>query len=134
MSLPAEAIVGGGSLIARYGTNGPSGPGASSVTAEVPSATAPAHVARAGSYARRLHRIEGQVRGIERMLVEERECVDVLTQIAAARMALERLALQLLDTHMARCLAAALASGDPTVIEARRDELLGAVERFVRTR
>ena len=54
---------------------------------------------------KRLHRIEGQVRGIERMVVEERYCIDVLTQIAAVSTALESVALEILDDHVTHCVA-----------------------------
>ena len=83
---------------------------------------------------RRLHRIEGQVRGIERMLGEDRYCIDVLTQIAAVNTALESLAFRILDDHVNHCVAGALASGDPTEAETKSKELLEAVHRFARVR
>ena len=83
---------------------------------------------------RRLHRIEGQVRGIERMVEEERYCVEILTQIGAVTTALESLAYRILDEHVNHCVAGALASGDPDVAEAKSKELLEAVHRFSRTR
>ncbi len=83
---------------------------------------------------KRLHRIEGQVRGIERMVVEERYCVDILTQIGAVTTALESLAYRVLDEHVNHCVAGALASGDPEVAEEKSKELLEAVHRFSRTR
>jgi DNA-binding FrmR family transcriptional regulator len=83
---------------------------------------------------RRLHRIEGQVRGIERMVVEERYCIDVLTQIAAVSTALESVALEILDDHVNHCVAGALASGDEDDARVKTDELLAAVRRFARTR
>jgi len=84
--------------------------------------------------ARRLHRIEGQVRGIERMIEEDRYCIDVLTQIAAVSTALESLAFRILDDHVNHCVAGALASGDPADAETKSKELLEAVHRFARTR
>ena len=84
--------------------------------------------------ARRLHRIEGQVRGIERMIEEDRYCIDVLTQIAAATTALESVAFKLLDDHVTHCVSGALSSGDPKVAEEKSKELLEAVHRFSRTR
>lgn len=84
--------------------------------------------------ARRLHRIEGQVRGIERMIEEDRYCIDVLTQIAAVNTALESLAFRILDGHVNHCVAGALASGDPADAETKSKELLEAVHRFTRTR
>jgi DNA-binding FrmR family transcriptional regulator len=83
---------------------------------------------------RRLHRIEGQVRGIERMVDEDRYCIDVLTQIAAVNTALESLAFRILDDHVNHCVAGALASGDPAAAEEKSKELLQAVHRFARTR
>ncbi len=83
---------------------------------------------------KRLHRIEGQVRGIERMLEEDRYCIDVLTQIAAVNTALEALAFRILDEHVRHCVAGALASGDEVAAHAKTEELLGAVHRFARTR
>src|SRR4249919_3429189 len=82
----------------------------------------------------RLHRIEGQVRGIERMVEEDRYCIDVLTQIAAVNTALESLALQILDDHVRHCVADAAASGDAEQMAEKTGELLEAVQRFVRTR
>jgi CsoR family transcriptional regulator, copper-sensing transcriptional repressor len=83
---------------------------------------------------RRLHRIEGQVRGIERMVEEERYCIDVLTQIAAVKTALESLGFQILDDHVNHCVADALASGDGSAAAEKSQELLAAVHRFARTR
>ena len=82
----------------------------------------------------RLHRIEGQVRGIERMVEEDRYCIDVLTQISAVTTALDSLALEILDDHVSHCVAGALESGDADVAAAKRDELLAAVRRFAKTR
>jgi len=82
----------------------------------------------------RLHRIEGQVRGIERMLEEDRYCIDILTQIAAVSTALESLAFQILDDHVNHCVSGALASGDAEVAKAKSQELLDAVHRFSRAR
>ncbi len=76
----------------------------------------------------RLHRIEGQVRGIERMIEENRYCIDVLTQISAVNTALESLAFQLLDQHVKHCVAGAFASGDAAEMEQKTAELLEAVQ------
>jgi DNA-binding FrmR family transcriptional regulator len=83
---------------------------------------------------KRLHRIEGQVRGIERMVEEDRYCIDILTQIAAVNTALESLAFQLLDDHVKHCVADALQSGDAGQAQEKSQELLDAVHRFARTR
>jgi CsoR family transcriptional regulator, copper-sensing transcriptional repressor len=82
---------------------------------------------------KRLHRIEGQVRGIERMVADERYCIDILTQIGAVTTALESLAFRILDGHVNHCVSGALASGDPEVAQAKSKELLDAVHRFSRT-
>ncbi len=83
---------------------------------------------------KRLHRIEGQVRGIERMVEEERYCIDVLTQIGAVTTALESVAFEILDDHVGHCVSGALSSGDPDVAAEKSKELLEAVQRFARTR
>jgi DNA-binding FrmR family transcriptional regulator len=83
---------------------------------------------------KRLHRIEGQVRGIERMVEDERYCIDILTQIAAVTTALESLAYEILDDHVEHCVAGALSAGDPDVAAEKSRELLEAVHRFSRTR
>jgi CsoR family transcriptional regulator, copper-sensing transcriptional repressor len=92
------------------------------------------YVAGKDALVKRLHRIEGQVRGIERMVVGERYCIDILTQIAAVNTALESLALEVLDDHVSHCVAGALASGDEREAETKTSELLAAVRRFARTR
>jgi CsoR family transcriptional regulator, copper-sensing transcriptional repressor len=83
---------------------------------------------------KRLHRIEGQVRGIEKMVGDDRYCIDVLTQIAAVNTALESLAFKILDEHVRHCVAGALGSGDEAEAHTKTEELLEAVERFARTR
>jgi CsoR family transcriptional regulator, copper-sensing transcriptional repressor len=83
---------------------------------------------------KRLRRIEGQVRGIEKMVEDDRYCMDVLTQIAAVSKALDAVALEVLDDHVRHCVAGALASGDPAAAEEKSKELLDAVHRFARTR
>jgi len=83
---------------------------------------------------KRLHRIEGQVRGVEKMVEDDRYCIDILTQIAAVSTALESLALRILDDHVRHCVAGALQSGDEEEARTKTEELLGAVQRFARTR
>jgi DNA-binding FrmR family transcriptional regulator len=83
---------------------------------------------------KRLHRIEGQVRGIERMVEDDRYCIDILTQVAAVNTALESLAFKLLDDHVNHCVTDAFASGDPQEAAAKSKELMEAVQRFARTR
>ena len=83
---------------------------------------------------KRLHRVEGQVRGIERMLEEGRYCIDILTQIGAVSTALESLAFELLDNHVKHCVTGAIASGNKVEAATKTDELLAAVHRFAKTR
>ena len=82
---------------------------------------------------KRLHRIEGQVRGIERMVEDDRYCIDILTQIGAVSTALESLAFEVLDDHVNHCVAGALASGDQADAAKKTAELLAAVRRFAKT-
>jgi len=81
---------------------------------------------------KRLRRIEGQVRGLQRMVDEETYCIDVLTQISAATKALESVALELLDDHLAHCVREAMASGGPDA-DAKVAEASAAIARLVRS-
>jgi DNA-binding FrmR family transcriptional regulator len=92
------------------------------------------YVAGKDKLVKRLHRIEGQVRGVERMVVDERYCIDILTQISAVSTALEAVALEILDDHVTHCVAGALASGNEGEAKTKTGELLDAVRRFARTR
>lgn len=83
---------------------------------------------------KRLRRIAGQVRGVERMIDEDRYCIDILCQIAAVRAALEQVGAKLLDDHVRHCISDALASGDVVAATTRTDEILEAVQRFAKTR
>jgi len=76
----------------------------------------------------RLHRIEGQVRGVAKMLEEDRYCIDILTQIAALRSALDAVALRLLEDHTKGCVSQAMCHGDAAAI----DELLTVIKQFAR--
>src|SRR5437868_6225064 len=80
----------------------------------VPTTRQPVHGYHADKQAlgARLRRVEGQVRGIAKMVDEDRYCIDILTQIAAVSTALEAVALKILDEHVNHCVAGALASGD----------------------
>lgn len=78
---------------------------------------------------RRLNRIEGQARGVAKMVEEDRYCVDILTQIAAIQSALDALAMQLLASHTNGCVRSAIKSGDG---DAAVDELMNLVKRFAR--
>jgi CsoR family transcriptional regulator, copper-sensing transcriptional repressor len=81
---------------------------------------------------RRLRRIEGQVQGLQRMVDEDRYCIDVLTQISAATKALESVALELLDDHLGHCVREAIATGGPEA-EGKVAEASAAVARLVRS-
>jgi CsoR family transcriptional regulator, copper-sensing transcriptional repressor len=76
----------------------------------------------------RLRRIEGQVRGVEKMVDEDRYCIDVLTQISAIQAALDKVALGLLDDHAAHCVLGAKADERPE----KTEELMAAVGRLLR--
>jgi CsoR family transcriptional regulator, copper-sensing transcriptional repressor len=78
---------------------------------------------------KRLRRIEGQVRGVERMVDEERYCIDVLTQISAIQAALDKVALGLLDDHARHCV---IGANDGKVQDERTEELMSAVGRLMR--
>jgi DNA-binding FrmR family transcriptional regulator len=86
--------------------------------------------ARHGGQLDRLRRIEGQVGGLVRMVEEERYCVDILTQIRAARAALRRVEEAVLREHVEQCVAQAIRSGDAAEQKAKVDELLDVVGRF----
>ena len=77
---------------------------------------------------KRLHRIEGQVRGIERMVDEDRYCIDVLTQISAIQAALDKVALGLLDEHVKHCVVEGHGPGSQ---EELTEEMMGAIGRLL---
>jgi DNA-binding FrmR family transcriptional regulator len=81
----------------------------------------------------RLRRIEGQVRGLQRMVDEDAYCVDILTQVAAVQTALEQVAVNVLDAHVRNCVADAV-SDDGTEADEKLDELMAAVRRFAKVR
>lgn len=80
----------------------------------------------------RLRRVEGQIRGLERMVGEDAYCIDVLTQISASTKALESVALKLLEDHLAHCVRQAVASGGPDA-DAKLREATEAIGRLVRS-
>jgi DNA-binding FrmR family transcriptional regulator len=81
---------------------------------------------------RRLRRIEGQVRGLQRMVGEDAYCIDVLTQISAATKALQSVAIELLGEHLSHCVRDALESGGPNA-DVKVREARDAVARLVRS-
>jgi DNA-binding FrmR family transcriptional regulator len=84
------------------------------------------------SYLRRLRRIEGQVRGLQRMIDEDKYCIDILTQVSAATKALQSVALGLLDEHLSHCVAQAVAEGGDGAADKVR-EASEAIARLVRS-
>ncbi len=82
--------------------------------------------------AKRLRRIEGQVRGVQRMVAEDTYCIDVLTQISAATKALQAVALELLEDHLSHCVAEAVAEGGEAG-ELKVREATAAIARLVRS-
>jgi CsoR family transcriptional regulator, copper-sensing transcriptional repressor len=81
---------------------------------------------------KRLRRIEGQVRGLQRMVEEDKYCIDILTQIAASTKALQAVALELLEDHLGHCVTNAIATGGPDAQDKIR-EASAAIERLVRS-
>ena len=84
------------------------------------------------AYLQRLRRIEGQVRGIAKMIDEDKYCIDVLTQVSAATSALENVALGLLDDHLSHCVAEAAAEGGE-VAQQKVAEASAAIARLVKS-
>jgi len=81
---------------------------------------------------KRLRRIEGQVRGLQRMVDDDTYCIDVLTQISAATKALQAVALELLDDHLGHCVSEAISAGGPDA-QAKIREASAAIGRLVRS-
>ena len=84
-------------------------------------------------YLKRLRRIEGQVRGLQRMIEEDTYCIDVLTQVSATTRALEGVALGLLDEHLRHCVTNAARDDDPETAAEMITEATRAVERLVKS-
>ncbi|BBZ05867.1 hypothetical protein MDOR_00360 [Mycolicibacterium doricum] len=84
------------------------------------------------NYAKRLRRIEGQVRGIAKMIEDDKYCIDILTQISAVNSALQSVALGLLDEHLGHCVSQAVAEGGEQA-EAKLAEATAAIARLVRS-
>jgi DNA-binding FrmR family transcriptional regulator len=84
-------------------------------------------------YMNRLARIEGQVRGLQRMITDDTYCIDVLTQVNAASSALRAVAVGLLDEHVRHCVKEASEAGDTTTAEQMIAEATRAIERLVRS-
>ncbi len=84
-------------------------------------------------YIARVKRIEGQVRGIERMIEENQYCIDILTQISAINSALENVGLELLDEHLKHCVAGAVDGDGGEAVDAKVEEAMQAIKRMVKS-
>lgn len=105
---------------------------ASPVPAVTGNGPARGYTPKKDAVSKRLRRIEGQVRGLERMVQEDKYCIDVLTQISATTKALQSVALELLEDHLGHCVAHAISSGGPEAAEKVR-EASAAIERLVKS-
>lgn len=89
------------------------------------------------AHLKRLRRIEGQVRGIARMVDEDKYCIDILTQVAAVSKALHAVSLNLLEEHIGHCVTGAAVeserTGDPTIAEVKVKEATAAISRLMRS-
>lgn len=92
----------------------------------------PGYSARKDSHLKRLRRVEGQVRGLQRMVEEDQYCIDILTQVSAATKALQSFSLELLDEHLAHCVVQAARRGGTEADEKVR-EASEAIARLVRS-
>lgn len=92
----------------------------------------PGYIATKDAQLQRLRRVEGQVRGIARMIEQDQYCIDVLTQVSAATKALQAVALSLLDEHLAHCVVDAVAAGG-TERDTKLKEASAAIARLVRS-
>jgi DNA-binding FrmR family transcriptional regulator len=93
----------------------------------------PGYAENKADLAKRLRRVEGQVRGIARMVDDDTYCIDVLTQVSAATKALQSVAVMLLDEHLRHCVADAVQSDDDTEAERIISEASRAIERLVKS-
>jgi DNA-binding FrmR family transcriptional regulator len=94
-------------------------------------ATIPGYIDDKDNHLTRLRRIEGQVRGLQRMVEADTYCIDILTQVSAATKALEAVALGLLDDHLRHCMVHA--ANDPAHLEEKLNEASSAIARLVRS-
>jgi CsoR family transcriptional regulator, copper-sensing transcriptional repressor len=90
------------------------------------------YISNKDDYLKRLRRIEGQARGLQNMVTEEKYCIDILTQVSAMTSALESVALGLLNEHLTHCVAEAVQSGGDAA-EAKIKEASDAIARLVRS-
>jgi DNA-binding FrmR family transcriptional regulator len=92
----------------------------------------PGYIDSKDALQKRLRRVEGQVRGIQRMVDEDRYCIDILEQVSAATKALQAVALELLDDHLAHCVSDAVRAGGDEATE-KLNEASAAISRLVRS-
>jgi len=92
----------------------------------------PGYITRKDDFLRRLRRIEGQARGLQRMVDEDKYCIDILTQVSAMTSALQSVALGLLDDHLQHCVVDAAAAGGPEA-DQKLAEASAAIARLVRS-
>ncbi|MBG6219064.1 DNA-binding FrmR family transcriptional regulator [Arthrobacter sp. CAN_A6] len=106
------------------------------MTTETEAAVERGYTADKDAYLRRLKRIEGQVRGIARMVDEDQYCIDILTQVAAINKALHAVSIGLLQEHIQHCVVGAAheatATGDPTAVDGKVKEATDAISRLLR--
>lgn len=114
------------------GGPGPSGSLEAPMLPGEPGASAHGYSAHKSAYLKRLRRIEGQIRGIHRMVEEDTYCIDILTQVAAATKALQAVALGLLDEHLGHCVVRAAQAGGEEA-EVKLAEANAAIARLVRS-
>jgi len=92
----------------------------------------PGYTSEKDAIQKRLRRIEGQVRGLQRMVDDDKYCIDVLDQVAAVTRALQAVAIQLLDDHLSHCVAEALTAGGKSADD-KLNEASAAIARLVRS-
>ncbi|HEX8511378.1 MAG TPA: metal-sensitive transcriptional regulator [Propionibacteriaceae bacterium] len=90
------------------------------------------YIGNKDDYLKRLRRIEGQARGLQRMVDEEQYCIDILTQVSAMTKALQSVSLGLLEEHLSHCVVDAVAAGGPEA-DAKLKEASDAIARLVRS-
>lgn len=103
------------------------------VVSASPESEAPGYADDKRKLLARLKRIEGQVRGIERMVDGDTYCIDVLTQVSAVTKALQSVAVELVDDHLRHCVSTAIASGDADQADAKLSEARDAIARLVKS-
>lgn len=92
----------------------------------------PGYQGSKSAYLRRLKLIEGQVRGVHRMVEDDAYCIDVLTQVSAVTKALQSVAVGLVDDHVHHCVHAAAQSGDAAELDRKMEEIMQAVKRLMK--